>query len=86
MLILIQMKQRNPNDDSGDSATESKWFSKKVSKTAVDQLNSSVKYLEAESQLPLANLRSQVIDISDARPAVIHKLVVYRSSERAASI
>jgi hypothetical protein len=81
VLILIQMKERNPNHDSGDSAAESKWFTKRVSKTAVDQLNSSVKYLEAESQLPLANLRSQVIDISDANPAVIHKLVVYRSSD-----
>jgi hypothetical protein len=80
MLILIQMKERNPNHDSGDSATESKWVSKKVSKMAVNQLGLSLQYLDAELQLPLANLRSQIIDISNAKPSVIHKLVEYRSS------
>lgn len=81
LLILMQLKERDLAHDSGDAEEESRWFSKKVSKRAVDQLNSSIRHLNTELQLPLANMRSQLVDVANAKPRVIHHVVIYRSSK-----
>ena len=81
LLILYQLKERNPDHDTGNPEKESKWFTNKVSKTAVNQLVDSITYLDAQKSLPLANLRGQTVNLSDAEPETIHKIVIYSSSE-----
>lgn len=81
LLVLLEVKERNPDEDSDDPETESKWFEHKISKKSVGQLSASIRHLETESTLPLMNRRSQAIDLSGIRPSVVHKVVVYRSSE-----
>jgi hypothetical protein len=59
LLILLQNKERDPGVVTGDPDAETRWFNKKVSKLAVDQLCDSLRYLQQERALPLANLRGR---------------------------
>jgi hypothetical protein len=83
LLILLQNKERNPSFDKGDPTEEARWFSKKVSKEAVNQLNDSVQFLQKEQSLPLANLRGQMIDMTKTKEMVslTHLIALYSPSK-----
>jgi len=82
LLILLQNKERDGAFSAGDPNMEAKWFNKKVSKQAVDQLHVSVQYLQKEQSLPLANLRGQTIDLTRAKAKVslTHLVALYAPS------
>jgi hypothetical protein len=82
LLILLQNKERNDAHVTGEPDAEAKWFNKKVSKLAVDQLHDSVQHLEKEQSLPLANLRGQTIDLTKTkeRVSLTHLIALYAPS------
>jgi hypothetical protein len=69
-LILIQNKERDAGAVTGDPDAQAKWFNKKVSKLAVDQLCDSLRFLQQEQSLPLTNLRGQTLDLTKTRDKV----------------
>ena len=81
LLLLYQLKQRNPEHDTHDPDQERKWFEKKVEKVAVGQFAGTMRNLEQEQSLPLMNRRGQTLDVSTATPNTIHLVILYDSSE-----
>ena len=82
LLILIQNKQRDPGAVTGDTDAEIRWFNKKVSKLAVDQLRDSCQFLQEEQSLPFANMRGQTLDLTKTKEQVslTHLVVIYSPS------
>ncbi len=81
LLILYQLKQRNPDYDTHNPEKERKWFEKKVEKVAVGQFADTMRYLDQEHSLPLMNRRRQTLDISAATPNTIHLIALFDSSD-----
>jgi hypothetical protein len=82
LLILLQNKERDSGAVTGNPEAETRWFDKKVSKLAVDQLCASLRYLEQEQTLPLANLRGQTLELAKTRKQVslTHLVVLFSPS------
>lgn len=87
LMILLQNKERDGAFVSGAPDEEAKWFNKKVSKQAVNQLHASVQYLQKEQSLPLANLRGQTVDLTKAKEKVslTHLVALYAPSAKLAT-
>ena len=80
LLILFQLKERNPEFATEDPKKEAHWFNKKVEKIAVGQFADTLNYLETEKQLPFENHRGQTLDLSDAKPTRVHLIALYDAS------
>ncbi|MEM8945028.1 MAG: hypothetical protein AAGD11_07585 [Planctomycetota bacterium] len=77
LLILFQLKERNPKHDTSDSAEETRWFERKVEKNAVGQFADTLTYLETEKQLPFVNHRGQRLNFADAKATRIHLIALF---------
>ncbi len=81
LLLLFQLKERNPDHDTADAEKEQKWFERKVEKMAVGQFAVTLRYLHEEDRLPFANRRGQTLDFADAKPERIHLVALFDSSD-----
>ncbi|MCA8994913.1 MAG: hypothetical protein KDA88_23250 [Planctomycetaceae bacterium] len=81
LLLLFQIKERNPHYDTHDAREETKWFERKVEKDAVGQFVDTLRYLREENSLPFANHRGQTLDFALAQPTRIHLIALFDSSE-----
>ena len=81
LLLLYQLKQRNPEHDTHDPDKERRWFEKKVEKLAVGQLADTMRYLNQERSLPLMNRRGQTLEISTASPSTIQLVILFEASQ-----
>jgi hypothetical protein len=77
LLILFQLKERNPKHYTRDPAKETRWFERKVEKIAVGQFADTLTYLENENQLPFVNHRGQTLDFTDSKPTRIHLIALF---------
>ncbi|MBT3360487.1 MAG: hypothetical protein HN403_12755 [Rhodospirillales bacterium] len=75
-LAILQLKERNPNDEI-DETSEQTWFTRKVIKKATKQVRDSLRYLDEHERIQITNERGHVFDIARAALDDVVKLVVY---------
>lgn len=81
LLLLFQLKERNPDHDTRDPVKEQRWFERKVEKVAVGQFNDTQRYLREQNSLPFTNRRGQTLELAEAKPKQIHLIVLFDSSD-----
>ncbi|MBY2940932.1 hypothetical protein HF264_14615 [Rhizobium leguminosarum] len=74
--LIIQMKEREVATD--DPEIERKWFDNKVMKAAVRQIKDSLRFLDENGSIPVANVRGQELAISQTDLKDIRKIIVYK--------
>ncbi len=79
LLIIFQEKERNISNAT-DSASEEKWFNKKVVGEATKQIRDTLKYLRDYKDIHLPNERNHTLNIATAKLTSIDKIVLYSAS------
>jgi hypothetical protein len=76
LLVVFQLKERNPGANTGEDA-ERKWFQRKVLNQATHQIRDTFRYLEEQRSIALTNHRGHERQLEFNSINQFHKLVVY---------
>jgi hypothetical protein len=79
LMIIFQEKERNISNAT-DSASEEKWFNKKVVGEATKQVRNTLKYLREYKEIHLPNERNHIFNIATANVTSIDKIVLYSAN------
>lgn len=73
ILLLYQIKDRNPEADS----SEVNWFNNKVIKQAKDQIKGTIQYFKDFSDIPIKNERGHILNIGGVNTTNAKKIIIY---------
>ena len=81
LLAVYQLKERVPPENMTEE-TEIRWFKKKVIGVATRQIRDTLAYLSNYESIQIENQRGHKFDLEFQSIQNLHKLVVYRASEK----
>ncbi len=76
ILLLYQIKDRNPEADS----SELNWFNNKVIKQAKDQIKDTIQYFKDFRDIPITNERGHILNIGDVNTSNAKRIIIYTPS------
>ena len=79
LLLLYQLKERDPSADSSYVAVQ-KWFDKKVNGIAVGQIADTRRYLTQHAGRRVTNDRGHLVSLPSPTPTINGSLAIYRAS------
>lgn len=80
ILIVIQIKERDT--EKATTLNIDNWFRNTVLKTAKKQIKNTLEYFKKYDEIPIENLKNQVVDVSKLEPENAQKIIIYKIEEQ----
>lgn len=79
--VVFQLKERN-SSIAGNAESEERWFERKVLGVGTRQIRDTLRYLDTNDVIDLANHRGDVFALEKSKLRTIHNLICYVPSEQ----